>query len=256
MSSIHVWRAGAVAALALTLAAPASADVTIKSKTNMQGMGQTMASESTIMIADGFMRTDMIFNGMAQTSIIDVKGRRYITLDPRTKTATVTSADAMQQQMDQMGAGDMTLDVTPTGETKTIAGMSCSGYAVKVSMPMNMGGQSMTMTMTGPSWSAKDAPGAEDFSGFMKAASDAGMFLVNPGQRGQANASELMQKMAETGLPCASDLEMGMAGGGEMAAMMSQMGKSTMTSETVSVSTDTLDAALFAIPDGYTVKNQ
>ncbi len=256
MSSSHIWRAGAVAVLASALAVPASADVTIKSKMTMQGMGQNMASESTIMIKDGFMRTDMALNGVQQTSIIDVKGRRYITLDPRTKTATVTGADAMQKQMDQMGAGDMTVDVTPTGETKSVAGMSCDGYTINVTMPMNMGGQSVTMTMSGPSWSAKDAPGAEDFFAFMKAASDAGMFLVNPSQRGQANAGELMRKMSEAGLPCASDLEMGMAGSGEMAAMMGQMGKSTMTNETVSVSTDTLDAALFSIPDGFTVKNQ
>ena len=87
-------------------------------------------------------------------------------------------------------------------------------------------------------------------------ASDAGMFLVNPSQRGQAGAGELMRKMAEAGLSCAFDFELGMEGGGEMAAMMSQMGKSTMSNETVSVTTDTLDAALFAIPDGYTVKNQ
>jgi len=256
MSSFQIWRAGAVAILAAALAVPASADVTIKSKMSVQGMGQTMASESTIMIKDGFMRTDMNLNGMQQTSIIDVKGRRYIVLDPRTRTATVTSGDAMQQQMDQMGAGDLTLEVTPTGETKTVAGMRCDGYTINVSMPMNMGGQSVTMTMSGPSWSAKNAQGAEDFFAFMKAASDAGMFLVNPGQRGQGSAGELMRKMAEAGLPCASDLEMGMAGGGEMAAMLSQMGKSTMSNETVSVTTDTLDEALFAIPDGYTVKNQ
>lgn len=255
MSSNHVWRVGAVAILASALAVPASADVTIKSKMTMQGMGQTMASDSTIMIKDGSMRTDMTLNGVEQISIIDVPGRRYIMLDPRTKTATVTSADAMQEQMDRMGAGDMTVDIAPTGETKSIAGMSCDGYTIKVSMPMNMGGQSMTMTMSGPSWSAKDAPGAKDFFAFMKAASDAGMFLVNPTQRGQANAGELMRKMSEAGLPCASDLEMAMAGSGEMAAMMGQMGKSTMTNETVSVSTDTLDASLFAIPDGYTVKN-
>jgi len=148
------------------------------------------------------------------------------------------------------------LAVSATGETKTIAGMNCDGYTISVTMPMNMGGQSVTMTMGGPSWSAKDAPGVEDFFGFMKQASDAGMFLVNPSQRGQAGAGELMRKMAEAGLPCASDLEVGMAGGGEMAAMMSQMGKSTMSSETVSVTAGALDEALFAIPDGYTVTNR
>jgi hypothetical protein len=251
----HVWRLVPVTALALAIAAPASADVTIKSKMTMQAMGQTMASESTLMIKDGFMRTDMSVNGMPQTSIIDLNGHRYITLDPRNRTATVMSADAMKAQMEQAGAGDMTMDITPTGDTKTVAGMSCAGYTINVSMPMNMGGQAMTMTMTGPSWSAKDVPGAEDFFAFMKLASEAGMLLVNPGQQGQANAGELMRKMAEAGLPCASELEVGMAGGGEMAAMMSQMGKSSMVNETVSVSTDTLDEALFAIPDGYTVKN-
>jgi len=256
MSSIQVWRAGAVAALALALAIPASADVTIKSKTSMQAMGQTMASESTFMVKDGFMRTDMTFNDMQQTSIVDLKGRRYITLDPRTKTATVSSADALKQKMDEMGAGEMTADIAPNGDTKTVAGMTCNGYTVRVSMPMNLGGQSMTMTMTGVSWSAKDAPGAKDFYEFTKAASEAGMLLVNPSQQGQASAGELMRKMSEAGLPCASALEMSMAAGGEAGAMMSQMGTSTMTSETVSVSTDTLDAALFAIPDGYTVKNQ
>ncbi len=256
MTFSHAWRMVPVAALALAIAAPASADVTITSKMTMQAMGQNMASESTIMIKGGSMRTEMSVNGMPQVSIIDVKGRRYITLDPKARTATVTSADAMKDQMEQMGAGDMTMEVTPTGETKTIAGMNCDGYTISVTMPMNMGGQSVTMTMGGPSWSAKDAPGVEDFFGFMKQASDAGMFLVNPSQRGQAGAGELMRKMAEAGLPCASDLEVGMAGGGEMAAMMSQMGKSTMSSETVSVTAGALDEALFAIPDGYTVTNR
>jgi hypothetical protein len=210
-----------------------------------------------MMIKDGFMRTDTTVNGVPQTMIIDVEGRRYITLNPQAREAIVTSADAMQAQMQQMGAGDMSVEVAPTGDTRSVAGMPCAGYTLNVTMPMDMGGQMLTMTMSGPAWSSKDAPGAEDFAGFMTMASEAGMFLVSPGQQGQAGgAAELMRKMAETGLPCASDLEVGMAGGGEMAAMMSQMGKSSMTNETVSVSTEPLDGALFAIPDGYSVKNQ
>jgi len=106
MTFSHAWRMVPVAALALAIAAPASADVTITSKMTMQAMGQNMASESTIMIKGGSMRTEMSVNGMPQVSIIDVKGRRYITLDPKARTATVTSADAMKDQMEQMGAGD------------------------------------------------------------------------------------------------------------------------------------------------------
>jgi hypothetical protein len=231
--------------------------VTVKSKTTMNAMGRTMVSDSTMMIKDGFMRTDTTVDGTPQTMIIDVKGRRYIALNPQAREAIVTSADAMQNQMQQMGAGEVSVEVTGTGETRSVAGMKCSGYTINVSMPMNMGGQTLAMTMSGPAWSSKDAPGAKDFAAFMTIASQAGMLLVSPGQQGQAGgAGELMRKMAETGLPCASDLEVAMAGSGEMAAMMSQMGKSAMTNETVSVSTEALDDALFAIPDGYSVKNQ
>ena len=93
------------AAIALALAAPTSADVTIKAKMTRQARGQTMASESTIMIKGASMRTDMTVDGMPQTWIIDVKGRRYISLDSRTRTATVTNADALNDQIEEMNAG-------------------------------------------------------------------------------------------------------------------------------------------------------
>jgi len=220
----------------------------------MQMMGQVTTSESTIKVKNGFMRTDTTVNGVPQTMIIDVKGRRYISLNAGAREATVTDADAMAAQMAQAGASDLSLRLNPTGDTKSIAGLSCDGYTVTVSMTMNMGGQAMPMTMTGPAWSSKSAPGAKEYAAFMAMASDSGMFLVTPGQRGQGGGTaELMKKMAEAGLPCASEFEIGM-GSGEMAAMMSQMGKSSMTNETTSVSTAPLDDSLFAIPDGYTIK--
>jgi len=272
MRNSHVWRAAPAAAFALALAAPASADVTIKAKMTRQARGQTMASESTIMIKGASMRTDMTVDGVSQTWIIDVKDRRYISLDSRTRTATVTSVDVLKDQIEEMNVGPMTMEFAPTGEKKTVAGMVCDGYRIDATMPLNMrGGQSraalgvgepepldmtMTMTMTGLFWSAKDAPGQEEFSAFMKTASDAGIVLVNPSQRGLADTDELMRKIAEAGLPCASKLDVSMAGGiGEMARMLRRTGKSSMASDTVSGSTEALDGALFAVPDGYTVKS-
>ena len=59
--------------------------------------------------------------------------------------------------------------------------------------------------------------------------------------------TDMYRKMAELGVPFATEMRIGMEGTGPMAEMMKKMGN-TITTEVTSVSTAAIDAALFEIP--------
>ena len=66
--------------------------------------------------------------------------------------------------------------------------------------------------------------------------------------------AELQRKMAELGMPLASETTIGMAGGeGPMAEMMKKM-SSTITTEVVSISTEPIADSMFEVPAGYAIK--
>jgi hypothetical protein len=147
------------------------------------------------------------------------------------------------------------------GQTKQIAGQTATGYDVEISVPAALGGNkdmTMVMTLSGPTWIVKGAPGTADYVTFYKAAVEKGWIFSDPraakGQPGQAKAmAEMYKQLAEAGgIAYETDMQMKMGGGGgPMAGLLAKMGNITMSTKVDSVETGALADDLFAPPAGY-----
>ena len=194
----------AVLLLAALAAPPASAqDVTYKTRSSismggamdaLMGMAARMGGGSTETvetqyIKPGKMRTDV----MESSSIVDLEGRRYISVDHNNRTYTVVSFDSvtamaqsMSQQMNQAGQAPRQPTSPPTdqpqmeysfdvsvdraGERQSIAGYQAERVFVTVEMEgreagtQDQDGQGGRIVMLTDMWVSPDAPGYEAFA--------------------------------------------------------------------------------------------
>ncbi len=249
-------------------AGSAWADVTVKS-TVKGPMGDT---PQVVYIKGSKMRTDSKVMGRDNITIVDAAARQMISLDPSTRTATVYDLSKMGEQIQkEANPSDIKVSLTPTGQTKQILGRACTEYILSISFsmaPPNVPqSQGMAMTIGGPTWIAKGAPGTKDFEDFYKAASESGLFF-NPGGAGgrgrgmgpsERSMAAMYKAYAEAGgIPYEQVMETKFEGSGPMAQMMrgrGGMGAAT-TMAVTGVSTDPVPADMFEIPAGYTKKTQ
>jgi hypothetical protein len=255
MKSTRLLVPGLAVALCTAMASPALADVTLKSKGSGKGMVAGATGDVTQYLKGAKMRMDQVTGGKNTTTILDLTTKRMLVLDHEKKQAQVVDMAAVGESLAKVGASDINVSITPTGQTRTVAGTACAVHDVKVAVPMQ--GAGITMVMSGPQCLAKNAPGMADFVAFYKAAEKGGLFFDAAQAKSQPAAAkamaELQRKMAELGMPLASETTIGMDGAGPMAEMMKKM-SSTITTEVVSISTDPIADSMFEVPAGYTVK--
>lgn len=250
-----------VAGITLALTGPLHADVTIKQTTSGRGMGVAAAGASTTYIKGMKMRSDVEARGTVMTTVFDVENQKMYVFDSKRKSADVWDMQAFSAELAKsVEAGEVKASIEPNGGKKDVAGKTAAGYDMVVSVPARMGGEggmAMTVTLEGPMWIVKDAPGTADYMAFYKAAAEKGWIFSDPraakGAPGQAKAmAEMHRQLASTGgLPYETSMKIAIAGEGPMAAMMARMGGMSMTSTVTSVDTTALDDALFAPPAGY-----
>lgn len=249
-----------VSLLCGAIASPAFADVTIKSKSGGSGMGAAGSGEMTQYLKGLKSRIDQP-NGKGQgtTTIIDLAAKQMIVLNHDAKEADVMDMGNLSATIAKAGVSDFTVTLTPTGQTRQIAGQSCTVHDLKISVPMQMGNVKMSMVMSGPQCLAKNAPGQADMLAFYKAASENGGFLDAQQAKARPGAAKAMadmyRKMSELGVPYATEMKVGFEGEGPMADMMKKMGTTT-TSEVTSITTSPVAATLFEVPAGYKVNKR
>ena len=249
--------------LCCAVASPALADVTLKSKGGGTGMVGAVSGDMTQYVKGLKIRIDqMTGKGKQTTTIIDIVARQMIVLDHEKKEADVINMASLGESLAKGGVSDIATSITPTNQTRQIAGQPCTVYNLKVAVPMQVGNSAMKMVMSGPQCLVKNGPGQADFAAFYRAASEKGMFL----DAAQAKARPAMAKamtdmykqMAELGVPFATEMNIGIdAGeaGGPMAEMMKKM-NNTITTEVTSVSTAAIEATMFDVPAGYKVSKR
>lgn len=247
--------------LALALAAPVFADVTIKQTTTGKGMGMSSGGTTITFIKGMKMRSDMVSGNITRTTVFDVENQKMYIFDSKKKEADVWDMAAFTAEMSKsVQVDEMTASVKANGKTKEIAGKTANGYDMEISVPSTVGGREgmkMTIMLTGPMWVVKGAPGTKDYMAFYKAAVEKGWIFSDPraakGSPGQAKAmAEMYKQLAETGgVPYETEMNIKLAGDGPMAGMMAKMGGMSATTSVQSVDTASLDAALFAPPAGY-----
>jgi hypothetical protein len=257
------------ALLFVACAVPLAADVTVTSTTSGTGMAQ-VSGETVTHIKGDKMRSDVKMGDRVSTTIIDAAAGTMTTFDNQSKEAQVVDMKQMAQN-EAVDMSGITASLTPNGQTKAIMGTTTSGYDLHVAVPVNlpqgrgMGGESVTMEMTGPVWIAKNAPGQQDWRHFFETASKNGMFLSNPGQgragMGQAGEAKGMAKIYEAiaqtgGVPYEMDITMKIGGTGQVAQMMGRMGgmATAVTTTVTNISTASIADSEFEVPAGYTIK--
>ena len=255
--------------LSLAVALPAFADVTIKMTTGGKGMGMASTSTGTTYIKGNKMRSDLQMGSRTQTTIFDLDAQKMYIFESGRKEADVWEmADFGKQIGTSVDAASMKASIKPNGQTKPFGTLSADGYDMEISVPAAMGGtkdMAMTVTLSGPVWIVKNAPGAAEYSAFYKAAVEKGWIFGDPraakAQAGQAKAmAEMYRQFAEIGgIAYESDIQMkmGMEGAsGMMAGMLAKMGNMSMQTKVEDVQTGTLADDLFAPPAGYKLNSK
>lgn len=259
-------RALAALVALVAVASPSFADVTVKSNIAGKGMGISGNMTSTTYIKGNKMRTDTVSGDTTRTMIYDVDNQKLYSFDSKKQEADVWNMQDFSAQMStNVDVSGMKGSVTANGRTKQIAGKTASGYDMEVMVPAMMGGakgMKMTVSLLGPMWIVKGAPGTQEYIGFYKGAVEKGWIFSDPrsakASPGQAKAmAEMYKQLAATGgIPYETEMNVKMGGEGRMAEMMAKMGNISMTTTVTSVDTAPLGANLFAVPAGYKLKEQ
>ena len=246
--------------VAIGAAASVRADVTVKQTATGKGMGVPAALQTTMYIKGMKMRNDSVSGDTTRTTIFDVENQKMYIFDSKKKEADVWDMGAFGAEMGKsVDTSEMRTSFKANGRTKQVAGKTATGYDMEVSMPTTAGGggTKMVVTLQGPAWIVKGAPGTADYVRFYKGAVEKGWIFSDPraakGQPGQAKATAEMYKQlaAAGGVPYEQEMEIKMSGDGPVAAMMAKMGGMTMTTTVQSVDTSSVEADLFVPPPGY-----
>jgi hypothetical protein len=257
-------RTTALILVTVLAAGTASADVTL-TQTVAGKMGPMKMDGESVMVLKGHrMRTDAKVGDRNTTTIVDLDKQQFINLNHEKKEAEITDMSAVSTSLQAIGAGNVTVSMTPTGAKKEIAGYACEEYTVSIKVPFqppSKGDESapgMLVSMGGPACLSKAAPGRDDYTKFYLAAAEKGLFLSDPKQAkaapGQAKGMvEMYREMAKAGIALSNELTIGFDGG-PMAGMMSKMGGSKLTSTVTKISTDAVADSAFEVPAGYKVK--
>jgi hypothetical protein len=258
MKSSHV---SAALLAALFCATPALADVTMKQKTGGQGLGSMGAGESTQYIKGLRIRTDQTTGGTQTSVIIDAQAKQMWIINHAKREVEVYDMTRMSEGLSKIPAGEISATVTPTAQTRQIAGSTCTVHDVTISVPMQMGSEKLSFVMSGPYCLVKNGPGQAEYSAFYRKVSEEGLFFGDPrqakGMPAQAKAlTEMYRRMSELGVPFSTEAHVKFEGTSPMAAAMSKMGGTTITTEVVSVSTAAIADSVFDVPADYKVSKR
>jgi hypothetical protein len=249
---------GCAVLVSLAMAAAAEADVTLTQKTGgKMAMGGAASGVTTQYIKGMRMRVDEGMTGTPTSQIIDLAAQQLIVLNPKRREADIYDMTKLSAQITKGPAGDVTASLTPTSQTRRIAGNTCTVHEMKVAVPTEMGGEKLNLTISGPVCLSKDAPGHDDVAAVYKSGAFFGDPRTASAQPGHAKGLALLyREMANRGVPLAQEMNIRFEGSGPMGGMMAKMGGSSMTMEVVSISTAPIDDGMFAIPPDYRINKR
>lgn len=249
--------------LACLVAAPAAADVTLTATTSGKApvVGDLTGSQTT-RIKGNRMRIDTTQGDKTSAIILDIEGQRMITIDDKKREATIMPAAKLQEALGKTTTGQVKASVTPTAETKTVAGISCKVHQVSVEIPFSMGGPEvqMAMLMSGPACLSKDAPGFADYQRLYTAVAEKGFVLGDPrsaqgpGAAMAKGMASFHKTMADAGVSLDQSIHAELKGDGPMAGIMGRFFKLDSAHVVTKIETGDVDAAIFEVPAGYKVK--
>ncbi len=180
MKSANILLAGL-----LTCSATAQADITVNTTTAGKASILNVGGDGASIFKGKRQRTDSMLGGRLVSLIIDIDNLRFVELDDKKKTATVTPLAAIADELAKVGVGAIQATLTRTSQTRTVSGMPCTVHDVRVTMPFSVTGKpgdgmDMDMVLAGTACLSTSAPGLADYQAFYRAAADSGFIFGNP----------------------------------------------------------------------------
>ena len=239
----------------IVTAVPSRADVTITMNMSTKTAAMTTEELSSVIYLKG-MKSRVDGKGMALdiSILVDMAAKLQLMVNHVTKQ--VHSLDPKADKANTpTNAGVSSVSFEPLNQTKDVLGHTCTGYMMRVSLPMKVGEETFTITTSGPVWMTKDGRDVAEWMAFDKAVAAAGFTMSSfaLGPESQATA-ETQKVMAEKGVPLEREMQMKIEGSGPMAQMMAQKTNMTMTMKVTAISTDPISDEMFVVPAGYTKK--
>jgi hypothetical protein len=247
---MKLFRYALVLACVALAAAPAFADVTVKTTVSTSGGPVPIEISSTTYVKGMKMRSDVKVMGQDMSVFVDIATKQQVVVNNVTKE--VQDLNAMLANM-PMSFGEMTVSVKPSGQTKTILGRACAGFTVEVTGPLTMMGETLTTSTTGVAWITKEGPGVAEYQAITKAATAAGLMVGSLSQGPQAAGLAKMQAaFAEHGVSLEEDMQISMTGSGQIAQMMAQTGAGNVRTITTvtEISVEAIPAETVTGPGG------
>jgi hypothetical protein len=208
----------------------------------------------------------MTVGDQTQSTLFDLDAQKMYIFNSKKKEADVWDMAAVAGELSKnVDVSSAKASFKPNGETKKVGEHTADGHDLMISMDAAMGGSNdmqMTVTLQGPVWMVKNAPGAADYNRFYKAAVEKGWIFTDPrGAKAQPGHAKAMAEMyrqiaAIGGIPYETNLEVKMGGGGPMAGVFAKMGNASMSTVVDSVDTGSLSDDLFAPPEGYKLNSK
>jgi hypothetical protein len=250
------------------IATVAQADVTVSTVTEGKASFINVGGEGTSQIKGKRQRSDQTILGRAQTLIIDIDNMRFVDVDAKKKSATVTPLASIADELAKVGVDTLQATLTKTAQTKSVAGYPCTVHDIRVTMPFSPTGKTgegmdLDMVMSGTVCLGTTVPGLADYQAFYRAAADSGFIFgdpraaKSPATAAQAKAyAALTRKMAEAGMALETHVTVSASGNGPLAGMMAKAVASDIRTTVTKLVTGELPADAFDIPAGFKVKTQ
>lgn len=240
-------------AVALAFASlPASADITQTMSLSVQSAAMSTDGQMVSFLKGSKFRSDTKGMGQDVSMLVDVATKQAFLLNHVARQIQVVGPQQSMAGL-PMTLGEARVSVTPSGQTREILGRVCQGFDVDLSIPMTMGGETLTMRLTGPAWLTKEGPGVAEYRAVQKTMAEFGTSPSPFAQGPSAKAvAEVSKALGDAGLLMEQELRLTIEGTGALAQMMGQMGNMTMTMKTTAISTDPIPDEKFAMPEGYT----
>lgn len=193
----------------LAVATSAWADLTLSSTMTTRSAGGGVEGTSVTYYKGAKIRTDSTIRGQTTTIIIDLDARTLVSVNHATKTA---ARHDMGHYLASVRDAMTTVELTPTGEKRTLVNQPCGGYSLRVTAVAfsSRPGWKTRTVMSGTAWIAGQGPGRADYAAFYRTAVEKGLFFTDPrtvrAQPGVAKGlAALYKAMADEGVPYALD---------------------------------------------------
>jgi hypothetical protein len=254
-----------VAVAVLGAASLARADVKIVSEVTIKGVpkaAQAQISDKTTTTTTYYKASKQRTETDKSVTITDLDGDKFYTLDPVKKTYYVMSSKDLEKlaadnPMLAMIKMDTTTTVTPSSETKSIAGKTAKKYAYTTVMKMGMEGADEsisamlpTITISGEQWTTEEITLPVDYRKVTQS-----NFMRSMPPMMAKGIKDMVDKMAEIkGLPLSSVITVTVqpsASAPPQAASAFPKDPIVTTTEVKSIVEGPLDDALFTVPADY-----